>query len=345
MSGGRVRWGVAGCGWVARDYVLPALAAAENCEVVALLDPDLRALAEASRGLDAVLHEDPETFFATGGVDAVYVATPNHLHAPVVEAAAAAGKHVMCEKPVAPTLAEASRMIGACEAAGVTYATAFDQRYHAAHRRLRELVEEGALGTVCSARIHYACWLPPGWAEDNWRVDPARAGGGAFVDLAPHGLDLVGYLLGEPIVEVSCLSQRRVFGYPVEDGAALVGRTTGGVLVIQHVAYNTPDAYPRRTLEIVGTEAMVIATNTMGQTPGGTLEIVDPKDGTRRVVEIPVEEDRSPFLAQVEAFSAFLLGGEPFPFSPEHDLHTMRLMESAMRSSGTLVPKDKETAR
>lgn len=114
--------------------------------------------------------------------------------------------------------------------------------------------------------------------------------------------------------------------------------------MIQHVSYNTPDAYPRRTLEIIGTEAMVIATNTMGQTPGGTLEIVEPKDGARRAVEIPPEEDRSPFLAQVEAFSASLLGGEPFPFSPEHDLHTMRLMEAAMQSSGIPVSA-KETAR
>ncbi|WP_207955964.1 Gfo/Idh/MocA family protein [Rubrobacter marinus] len=160
------------------------------------------------------------------------------------------------------------------------------------------------------------------------------------MDLAPHGLDLVSYLLGEPIVEVSCLSQRRVFDYSVEDGAALVGRTAGGVLVIQHVSYNTPDAYPRRTLEIIGTEAMVIATNTMGQTPGGKLEIVNPKDGKRSTLEIPAGEDRSPFLAQVEAYAASLLGGEPFPFSPEHDLHTMRLMETAMQSSGESVPKE-----
>ena len=89
---------------------------------------------------------------------------------------------------------------------------------------------------------------------------------------------------------------------------------------------------------------MVIATNTMGQTPGGTLEMVDPKDGARRAVEIPAGEDRSPFLAQVEAFSASLLDGEPFPFSPEHDLHTMRLMEAAMHGSGTSVPA-RETAR
>ena len=337
MMRDRVHWGVAGCGWVTRDYALPALMAAENCEVVALLDPDPAALAEAGQNLGVALYEDAEAFYATPEMDAVYVATPNHLHAPVVEAAAAARKHVMCEKPMAPTLAEARRMVAACEAAGVVYATAFDQRYHAAHRRLRGMLEQGILGAVCSVRIHYACWLPPGWAADNWRVDPARAGGGAFVDLAPHGLDLVSYLLGEPIVEVSSLSQRRVFDYAVEDGAALVGRTAGGTLVIQHVAYNTPDAYPRRTLEIIGTEAMVVATNTMGQTPGGILETVDPKDGSRTTIEIPRVEDRSPFLAQVEAFSASLLDGEPFPFSPEHDLHTMSLMEAAMQSAGTLV--------
>lgn len=333
---GPVRWGVAGCGWVARDFVLPAFDASENGEVVALLDPDpaaLRSLAEVCP--DAVLQTDLDAFLSTPGLDAVYVAAPNHLHRPLVEAAARAGKHVLCEKPMAPTVAEAEAMVGACERAGVVYGTAFDQRFHGAHRRLRAMISSGALGTVCSARIHYACWLPPDWDDDNWRADPNRAGGGAFMDLAPHGLDLVQHLLREEILEVRCLVQRRVQDYEVEDGAALVGSTTSGTLFIQHVSYNTPEEYPRRTLEVVGTRAMAVATDTLGQDAGGTLELVHAGDGRRERIEIPPGEDRPPFLAQVEAFAAGLLGEEDaFAFDPHRDLQTMRLVSSALEDAG-----------
>ena len=323
----KLRWGVAGCGWVARDYVLPALDAAPNCEVVALLDPDPERLAAIGLAPAVGRHTDLDAFLAEPDLEAVYVAAPNYLHALLVEAAARAGKHVLCEKPMAPTLEEAERMVAACKRAGVVYATAFDQRFHAAHRRLRGLVEDGALGTVSSARIHYACWLPPEWSEDNWRADPERAGGGAFMDLAPHGLDLLRYVLGEDLEEVRCLFQRRVHDYAVEDGAALVGRTTGGVLVLQHVSYSTPETYPRRTLEISGTRALAVATNTLGQDSGGTLELMDAASGERKAVDTPPEEDCSPFERQVEAFAGALLGGQEFPFSAQEDSQLMRLLE------------------
>ena len=339
---GPVRWGVAGCGWVARDFVLPALSAAGNCEVVALLDPDPAALRGANELCpEASTNADLGDFLATPGLDAVYVATPNHLHAPLVAVAARAGKHVLCEKPMAPTVVEAEAMVAACAEAGVFYGTAFDQRFHAAHRMLRGMIRTGALGTVCSARIHYACWLPPDWDADNWRADPYRAGGGAFVDLAPHGLDLVQYLLHDEITEVRCFVQHRVHDYPVEDGAALVGSTTRGTLVLQHVSYNTPETYPRRTLEIIGTGAMAIATDTLGQDAGGTLELVQATDGRRERVEISPEEDRSPFLAQVEAFADRLLGDEEaFPFTPERDLHTMRRISAALADAGEKLERN-----
>ena len=116
---------------------------------------------------------------ANRGVEAVYVATPNDRHADVVEACARAGKHVLCEKPMATTLDDARRMVAACERAGVRYATAFDQRFHAAHRRLRDLVAGGALGVVAQARIHYACWLPADWSERQLagRPSPSRRWG------------------------------------------------------------------------------------------------------------------------------------------------------------------------
>ena len=285
-------------------------------------------------------HTDLDGFLHLPELDAVYIATPNHLHRPLTEAAARAGKHVLCEKPMATNIADAEAMVRACREANVQYGTAFDQRFQARHRKLQELAASGALGTITSARVHYACWTPGDWvpptqnAHDNWRVDPKRAGGGAFIDLAPHGLDLLQWIVGEPLVEVGCLLQRRVFDYPVDDGAALMGRFANDALLTMNVAYNCPDAFPRRMLEIIGTKAMAIARNTMGQTPGGTLTLTDAQTGQSREIAVSEAEDVSPFRTQIEAFSQSLLDGVPFPFTPERDLHTMRLLQASQQNAG-----------
>ncbi len=326
-----VRWGIAGCGWVARDYAGPAIQDSVNGRIAAVFDPDpvSRDKARALFGVDA--HAELEPFFA--GLDAVYVAAPNHVHRRLVEAAAAAGVPVLCEKPMATTLADAAAMVAACDRAGVLYGTAFDQRFHPAHRALAAVIAGGRLGTVTAIRIVYACWLPAEWAPDaastdNWRIDPARAGGGALMDLAPHGLDLSSYLLAEPLVEVAAMGQARVQSYAVEDGAVLMARSRSGVLVQMHVAYNCPDALPRRRLEVVGTAGQVIAIDTMGQTPGGMLSFIDAQTGHATPIDVP-GGDRSPFLNQVEAFAAAVQGVSPFPFTGAHDLDIMRLVLQA----------------
>ena len=327
---------------MAHDYVVPALLATANARVVALCDRDRAALdrvAVLAPSARATAHLD--AFLAVPGLDAVYVATPNASHPAIVAMTARAGHAVLCEKPMARTALEAGVMVRECMEAKVPYATAFDQRFHAAHRRLRELIESDALGTITCVRIHYACWTPPDWrpaewAHDNWRADPAVAGGGAMLDLAPHGLDLVQTLLDEPIVRVSCLLQRRVHAYPVDDGAVLAARTASGVLVSHTVAYNRPDAFPRRELEVIGTRARALATDTMGQTSGGRLTLTDVQ-GTTRDVSF-ADDDRSPFIVQVEAFGAALLARQPFPFPPDRDLHTMRLLDACAREQSIDVP-------
>lgn len=300
-----IRWCVVGLGWVAKQYVIPAMKAARNAVLVATLDKG---------------DTTSEAF------DAVYIATPNDSHATLTMHYARQGKHVMCEKPMARSLAEARTMVEACGAEGVQYATAFDQRFHPRHRQMREMIAAGELGTVCSARIHYACWLPPDWSADNWRIDPQRAGGGALIDLAPHGLDLLQVLLAERFSDLTCLTQYKAWNYPVDDGAVLTGRFAGGALATIQVGYNCPDAFPRRRLEVLGTRGMLQAENTMGQTPGGTLHWFG-ADGSLHAVPAPADAERSPFQLEIEEFSQSLLDGTKFPFTPEHDLETMRLLE------------------
>ena len=133
--------------------------------------------------------------------------------------------------------------------------------------------------------------------------------------------------MGEPLTEVAALLQRRVHDYAVDDGAALVARCAGGALLNLSVAYNCPDAFPRRELEVVGTRARALALNTMGQTPGGTLTLTDAVTGEARPV--PFDATASPFRLQIEAFADALLTGQPFGWTLDGDLHTMRLLAAA----------------
>ena len=329
VGGEGIGWGIAGCGWVARDFAAPAIAGSNNGRLLALCDPDPAALGAIAPGeRDVARTTSIERFLHTPGLQAVYVAAPNHVHRPLVEAAAAAGKAVLCEKPMAVLAEDAEAMVSACARAGVFYATAFDQRHHPAHRKAAEMVRTGAVGRVAAARIVYACWVGASWAADNWRIDPARAGGGAFFDLAPHGLDLLAMLLGEPLEEAAILGQRRVHAYAqapggVDDGAMVVARTRSGVLAQLHVAYNCPEFLPRRRLEIVGDAGQLTLLDTMGQTPGGILTL-STQAGTREVAVEGIE--RSPFALQVEAFADHLLGRRAFGFEPQDDLRTMTLL-------------------
>ncbi len=327
---GLIGWGLIGCGWLARDYVAPAIRESRNGRLVAAFDPleSTRDSVHAEHtcvSLDALLCRDD--------VDAVYIATPNHLHAQQSVAALNAGKHVLCEKPTALCAADAELMTDAADKVGRLLATAFDQRWHGAHLALRKLIADGVLGTVTTVRIRYACWTGSDWrppgdtSGDNWRVDPKRAGGGAMIDLAPHGLDLTQMLLGEPLVDVACLMQTRVHDdVPTDDGAAIIGRSTSGVLLDHSVAYNCPEMLPRRRLEVVGTKAMAVALDTMGQTPGGTLTLIDAGDGSERAMDFS-QDDRSPFLNQIEAFADAASGVRAWPFPAAGDVAMMRLLD------------------
>ncbi|RYC30163.1 Gfo/Idh/MocA family oxidoreductase [Lichenibacterium minor] len=328
-----VRWGIAGFGWVARDFTAPAMLAAGD-RLAAVCDPDPAARAHAT-ALGAAAHATVEELAADPAVEAVYVATPNHLHRPMVEALARAGKAVLCEKPLAHTLDDAAALIAAVEREGILYGTAFDQRHHPAHVAMRDAVRAGRLGTVTAVRIVYACWLGSDWSAgsggDNWRVDAAKAGGGALMDLAPHGLDLAGFLLGEPLAAVAAMTQSRVQDYAVDDGAMLMGATASGALAQLHVAYNHPETLPRRRLEVVGTGGLMAAENTMGQDAGGSLTFTDAATG--RTEPVPFDGALSPFLAQVRAFGHALRSGDRSAFSGARDLATMRLLDAAYRSA------------
>jgi 1,5-anhydro-D-fructose reductase (1,5-anhydro-D-mannitol-forming) len=331
-----VGWGIVGCGWVVRDYVLPGLLAAPGARLVGTCDHDPAAATRLAAATGASASENLDALLALPDLHAVYVATPNHAHAAAVAVVAGRSLPVLCEKPLASDVHGATALVEACERAGVLAGAAFDQRFHPAHRRIAELVAAGELGTVTAVRIVYGCWLPRTWSpdgnpHDNWRIDPIRAGGGALVDLAPHGIDLVGALLGDDLVTLTVLTHARVHDYSVDDGAVLVGRTGGGALLSAHVSFNTADPLPRRRLEVVGTRAQLVAVNTMGQTAGGALTRIDAATGVSTAV--PFDTATSPFTAQFAAFTAAVAGTADWSWPLRRDLRLHELLHTALERS------------
>ncbi len=326
-------WGIVGFGWVARDFAAPGILASGGI-VRGVCDPNPEARDAAAAIAAGRVHAAIEPLLADEAVRAIYVATPNHLHRAVTEQALRAGKPVLCEKPMAADLADAESMTNTAERVRALYGTAFDQRHHAAHAAVRNAICDGSVGDVTAVRIVYACWLDAAWRRHkdggNWRIDPARAGGGALMDLVPHGLDLIDFLLDEPVAEIAALTQRRTHDYAVDDGAMLIGRTGSGVLASLHVAYNCPEALPRRRLEVVGTRGLLVANDTMGQEAGGRVTLIDGDTGEARVLAVP-EIGTSPFARQMAAFARAVETGDPGPFDVQRDLHTMRLIARAYR--------------
>ncbi len=213
-----IRWGIIGCGNVTEVKSGPALQKADGSQLVAVMrrSPDLAQDYARRHGVPRwytsaqELIDDPE-------VDAVYIATPPHLHCHYTLAAARAGKPVYVEKPMATSTAECEQMIAACRDAGVPLWVAYYRRALPRFLKVKELLESGAIGelrAVTILLIQPAPSFPPG--EIPWRLQPEIAGGGLFVDLASHTLDFLDYLIG-PIRSARGFAANQTGGYPAED--------------------------------------------------------------------------------------------------------------------------------
>ncbi len=328
-----LNWGIIGYGWVARDFMMPGIVAAGG-KITAIADPS-PVINERARADGLTCYKSANELFDNVQLDAVYVATPNNCHAEAVIEATNWNIPILCEKPMAATLNDAELMHMAISAKSTLYGTAFDQRYHPAHQNIRDLIRNGDIGTPIAIRIIYACWVDSEWSADdvqasNWRADPAKAGGGAVIDLALHGLDLVQMLLDEPLVDLSIKLHRRVHNYTVDDGGMLMGRSSGGVLISQHVAYNCAEVLPRRRLEVVGDKGMLTAVDTMGQTPGGTLTRHCGRTG--KITTILFDKGISPFTAQAKAFGQAVRGA-PHEFCADRDIVLTRLFDTAYQEA------------
>nr|WP_026124436.1 Gfo/Idh/MocA family oxidoreductase [Nocardiopsis baichengensis] len=257
------RAAVIGAGFMGRVHARAIRACGGRMVGVAASTPERARAAAGPLGAERAF-DDAAALISDDEVDVVHVCTPNHLHAPLTLAALDAGRHVVCEKPLATDAAVAARMAAAADAAGSRVAAVpFVYRFHPMVRQARALVAQGAVGRVHLAHGGYLQdWLlRPG--DDNWRVDPELGGAmRAFGDIGSHWCDLLEFVLGEPITAVSAQTSTPVprrgpgEGAPVstEDLVVLQFRTGAGVIGTGVVSQVSAGRKNRLSLEVSGSE-------------------------------------------------------------------------------------------
>ncbi|HEY2556375.1 MAG TPA: Gfo/Idh/MocA family oxidoreductase [Diaminobutyricibacter sp.] len=252
---------IVGGGFMATVHSRAARAARARLVGIASSTAEKSAKAADALGIDTA-YASFDALLDDDAVDVVHVTTPNALHADQAIAAFAAGKHVVCEKPLATTVADAERMVGA---AGVNVATVpFAYRFHPMVREARARFADGAAGRVLSIHGSYLQdWLL-GADDDNWRVDTAQGGRSrAFADIGSHLVDLVEFVSGDRVSRVAA-TKKTVFaeraahsGITTEDAVAVVLETASGAIGTLLVSQVAPGRKNRLHLEIAGTAESV----------------------------------------------------------------------------------------
>jgi predicted dehydrogenase len=341
----KIRWGVVGAGGIARRRTIPeGILPARNAELVAVYGRNKRTNAEVARQFNTHAAASLDELLARE-LDAVYIASPNYAHLEQTCRAAAAGKHVLCEKPLGMNVAEAKRMAQACRKARVNLGTAFMMRYHRQHQAALRLIQAGRLGQPVYARAQLSCWYPP--LRGAWRQISELGGGGALMDLAGHCIDLLEMFFG-PVLSVSCLINRTIHSYPVEDSGAVLARFKNGALATVDTFFCIRDDSSKNRLELYGSRGSILAQNTIGQ--GAEGEMVAWLEGAGKAYEakqvrranggvIIAPKTVNTYRAEIEAFSQALLEGRDTKESAQRGVRSQIILEACYKSakSGKVV--------
>jgi predicted dehydrogenase len=271
-----VRIGLVGAGFLTTFALLPALAGLDDFAVTAVLDPDPRARRQAADAVPAALVTGDEEEFFAAGLDAVHVATPNHLHAAAVCRALAADLAVVVDKPLAGTVGDALEIHRAAQKSAAPLLVGYFSRYKAHNEAVRRLVAEGAIGTPLAMNAVHL-----GHRDGDWRNRRATSGLGCAADLAIYPLVTAGDLLGAPAT--AC----RAVAYPAGDPELTDIYLDATVwfgdrqLHVESSFLEAPEVGVSR-YTVVGTEGVIIADGTWAMNDGGSVLLCD-RTGRRPV--------------------------------------------------------------
>ena len=318
-----LRWGILSTAEIARTKVIPGIRKADRCRVVAIASRDhARARDAAAQAGIPTAHGSYEALLADPEVDAVYIPLPNHLHAEWAIAAARAGKHILCEKPLAMTTADAERMIAAAEAAGVRLMEAFMYRLHPSWVAVVDLVRSGRIGRLVTVQSWFSYYN-----DDRTNIRNIRdAGGGALFDIGCYNVNLSRLLFGsEP---------DRVEASIARDPATGVDVLTSGLLEFPGGGTATFTCTIRaeddQRVHVYGTEGRISVGIPFNIPPDRPTHVfvthggeppVDP--ATERLTFDPAD----PYAVEAAAFAAAVLDGTATPVPPSDAVANLRVLE------------------
>ncbi|GAE35274.1 Gfo/Idh/MocA family protein [Halalkalibacter akibai] len=230
----KIKVGVIGCGSIAKHRHLPEYANNNKVEIVAVCDINEERVNEFAELYNAKAYTSYEELLRVSDIDAVSVCTPNYLHAPISIAALQAGKHVLCEKPMATSQVEAENMIKAAKENNKKLMIAHNQRFVPSHQKARQLIENGEVGKIYSFRTAFGHGGPERWSADgadSWFFRKEEAFIGAMGDLGVHKTDLLRFILGEEFVEVGAFIETSAkANADVDDTAVCVLKSESGII-------------------------------------------------------------------------------------------------------------------
>jgi predicted dehydrogenase len=323
-----LRWGILSTANIATEKVIPGIRRAARCEIVAIGSRDAEAARVAADRLAIPrAYGSYEALLADPDVDAVYIPLPNHMHAEWTIAAARAGKHVLCEKPLAVTAADAERMVEACEAAGVRLMEAFMYRHHPSWVAVRELVASGRIGTLSAVQSWFGFYN-----DDPANIRNIREfGGGALYDVGCYCVNLSRMLFGgEPV---------RVEASVVRDGGDGVDTLTTGVLEFENGLASFGCSIRTETdqrVHLYGTEGRISIGIPFNIPPDRPTQVFVTQGGDPPVApatETLTFETKDPYAAEAERFAEAILDGLPTPVPPDDAVANLRVIERIFASA------------
>ncbi|WP_114750154.1 Gfo/Idh/MocA family protein [Pleomorphovibrio marinus] len=256
----KVKWGVIGVGDVCEKKSAPAMQKIKNSELLAVMRRDgEKARDYANRHNVPKWYDDADLLIQDPEINAIYIATPPYAHLSYVKKAAAVGKAIYVEKPMARTYAECREMIEVCEQAGVPLFVAYYRRMLPNFLKLKSWIMEGAIGEIRHVQVTMRQPLHPdvvAQVQDNWRVDPDLSGGGYFYDLASHQLDLLDYLFG-PIESVDGIARNQAGQYPAEDFVTGVFGFQNGIVGTGSWCFTSSKTSRIDQTQIIGSEGEI----------------------------------------------------------------------------------------
>jgi UDP-N-acetylglucosamine 3-dehydrogenase len=303
-----------------------ALAELPNAQIAGVADDD------ETRGKDMAARYGAAYFTSyqallAAGVDAVVICTENARHRDMTLLAASAGKHVLCEKPLATNVVDAMAMIAACQQAGVQLMTAFPCRFHPAMLRVKAMVEEGRIGRILAIKGTNRGRNPGGWF-----IELEKSGGGAVMDHTVHVADLIRWLTGAEVTEVYAEVDNLINHADFDDVGFLTLQLSDGTFGTLDASWSRPKTFPfwgDVTLEIVG-ESGVISMDMFAQ----NLVLYSDTHGGISWVNWGSNMD----LGLVHAFVSAVESGSPVPVTGEDGLRTVEVVQAAYRAADRKQP-------